>query len=147
MHCRFYVLHFFGFGLPSYQTTGTPLFAGVRVRMGLHTGIPSRHDNPMTGRIDYSGPVVILTRQVSELAHGGQVLCTRQVVDVVQQQLAVLARGDATADARLGAWHVQTRALGEHVVKGSPDATAIFQLASSDLAARVFPPRRAEQFF
>ncbi|KAG2438812.1 hypothetical protein HXX76_005353 [Chlamydomonas incerta] len=77
-------------GLP-VATAGAPkavtLFTGLRVRMGLHTGLPSKSDvsvNAASGRTQYSGEPLRWAKQVSDTAHGGMVMfgeATRQRLD------------------------------------------------------------------
>ena len=38
--------------------SGKVLYRGLRVRMGIHTGSPSAQEDPVTGRMDYFGPMV-----------------------------------------------------------------------------------------
>ena len=37
------------------------LFRGLRVRMGIHTGLPQAEYNPRTNSVDYFGPMVYST--------------------------------------------------------------------------------------
>lgn len=37
---------------------GVEIYRGLRVRMGIHTGNPSAEPDPVTGRMDYFGPMV-----------------------------------------------------------------------------------------
>jgi len=54
------------------------LFKGVRVRMGVHVGRPKAVRDPMTRRMEYSGPVVDEVARLATLAQGGQVLVSSQ---------------------------------------------------------------------
>jgi class 3 adenylate cyclase len=50
---------------------------GLRVRMGMHTGRPSRVDkHEVTGKARYSGRSVAIAKAVEGVCHGGQILIT-----------------------------------------------------------------------
>ena len=63
------------------------VFNGLRVRMGLHVGQPSCRRNPTTKRMDYYGKVVNLAARVSDAGHGGQIVCTKEVCQIVQEEV------------------------------------------------------------
>ena len=63
------------------------LFNGLRVRMGLHVGQPSCRRNPTTKRMDYYGKMVNLAARVSDAGHGGQIVCTSEVCQIVQEEV------------------------------------------------------------
>jgi DNA-binding NarL/FixJ family response regulator/class 3 adenylate cyclase len=81
----------------------------VRVRMGIHTGEPVLEDG------DYYGIDVHLAARICEAAHGGQVLLS-------QAALEHLSGG------------VESRDLGEHVLRGLPAPERIHQLLAPGLA-------------
>ncbi len=93
----------------------------VRVRMGLHTGEPVRHQD------GYVGMDVHRAARIAAAAHGGQVLLS-----------------DATrllAQSRLPAG-VSVRDLGLHRLKDLQMPERIYQLAAPGLAAQ-FPPLKS----
>ena len=49
----------------------------LRVRMGVHTGEPSERDG------DYYGPAVNQAARLMGIAHGGQIVCSGVVADLV----------------------------------------------------------------
>ncbi len=49
------------------------LFRGLRVRMGVHFGRPNASKDRLTGRTEFSGPVVQHAATITSIAHGGQV--------------------------------------------------------------------------
>ncbi|KAG2438813.1 hypothetical protein HXX76_005354 [Chlamydomonas incerta] len=63
------------------------IFRGLRVRMGLHTGVASAAEvtvNATSGRTQYSGDCITWAKHVSDTAHGGMVVfgeATRQRLD------------------------------------------------------------------
>lgn len=92
--------------------------AHVRVRMGLHTGEPVRHED------GYVGLDVHRAARVCGAAHGGQVLLTEATWQLV--------RGDDGARAA---------DVGAHRLKDLPQSERLFQLLDDDLPANFPPPR------
>jgi predicted ATPase len=93
----------------------------VRVRMGLHTGEPSRHEE------GYIGIDVHRAARIAAAGHGGQV-----VMSAVTWQLA---RPGLPAE-------LSARDLGLHRLKDIEEPERIFQLAGPGLAER-FPPLKS----
>ena len=93
--------------------------AGVRVRMGVHTGSPRRIEE------GYVGFDVHKAARIGLLAHGGQV--------VVSDSTAVLVGEQLTGGLRL-------RDLGEHRVQDVPGTVRVHQLVGPDLADEFPPP-------
>jgi class 3 adenylate cyclase len=100
---------------------GWPDHREVRVRIGLHSGRPTRTP---TG---YQGISVNAASRLCACGHGGQILLSRAV-------RAALA--DAPA--------YEARHLGTHRLRGIPDEHEIYQLLGSELIAD-FPPLRLEE--
>ena len=86
----------------------------LRVRMGLHTGEASQRDG------DYYGPSVNQAARLMALAHGGQIVCSGAVAELV---------GD----------HVELLELGVHRLRDVETPLRVFQVAASGLELR-FPP-------
>lgn len=120
--------------------TGAPItvFNGIRIRMGIHTGFPNCRRNPVTGRMDYFGPVVNRSARVSDTGHGGQIVCTQEVVDSLRSA-AGLADTRLWNDSRL---KPLVSDMGSHALKGIVEDVRIYQLMPSRLAMRTLPPIR-----
>ncbi len=93
----------------------------VRIRLGLHSGYPTR------GVDNYIGMAVHTAARVSAAAHGGQILVTGHTREAVT--------GAVLPEVRL-------RHLGRYRLKGIPEVTALYQVGAPGLATR-FPPPRA----
>jgi DNA-binding NarL/FixJ family response regulator/class 3 adenylate cyclase len=87
----------------------------VKVRMGLHTGVPHLGDE------GYTGLDVIRASRISAAGHGGQVLLSSTAAPFVTD--------------------VETRSLGTHRLQGLPDPESIHQVLADGLP-RDFPPLR-----
>ncbi len=81
-------------------TGGIPL----RVRCGLHAGVDIRRDN------DYYGNAVNRTARIMSTAHGGQILLSQTVVDLVRDRLP-----DGVSLRDLGAVRLRDLTHPEHV--------------------------------
>src|SRR4029078_2597149 len=89
--------------------------AVVKVRMGLHTGVPQ------LGEDGYTGLDVIRASRIAAAGHGGQVLLSSTAAPFVTG--------------------VETRDLGPHRLQGLPDPERIHQVIAEGLP-RDFPPLR-----
>lgn len=67
-------------GKEVYDEHGQLLARGLSVRMGVHCGIPVCEPDPITGRMDYFGPMPIRAARISGIALGGQIMCSADVV-------------------------------------------------------------------
>ncbi|HEX5584166.1 MAG TPA: response regulator, partial [Gaiella sp.] len=94
---------------------GWPDGAVVKVRMGLHTGVPQ------LGEEGYTGLDVIRASRIAAAGHGGQVLLSSTAAPFVTG--------------------VETRDLGTHRLQGLPDPERIHQVIADGLP-RDFPPLR-----
>ena len=110
-------------------SSASPGFRGVRVRMGLHVGAPECRVDPLTGRMDYLGPVVNRAARVSSAAHGGQVL------------LSGAARAAVGALTGEGV----ERSLGVHRLRGLSGTEELIEVLPVEFAGRSFAPPRTEE--
>ena len=99
---------------------------GLRVRMGLHLGEPDCRPDPVTGRMDYFGPVVNRAARIGACGHGGQLVVSQALWDEVHGEIAGAV----------------TQQLGEHRLKGLARPEALVQVLPESLADRSFPPLR-----
>eukprot|EP01065_Artemidia_motanka_P045022 TRINITY_DN6516_c0_g1_i2.p1 TRINITY_DN6516_c0_g1~~TRINITY_DN6516_c0_g1_i2.p1 ORF type:complete len:996 (+),score=189.57 TRINITY_DN6516_c0_g1_i2:1791-4778(+) len=100
------------------------LFQGIRVRCGLHTGMPDCQRDPVTGRMDYFGPMVNLAARVSGVATGGQ---------------CVVSGATYRALRRAGIIPSETialKTLGQFSLKGVRMPETIFSILPAALAGR-----------
>ena len=96
-----------------------PEGAGVRVRMGLHTG------EPVVGAADYVGLSVHRAARICALGHGGQILLSNATRELLDDDLAP---GVSVRD--LGEWRLKDFDRPEH----------LFQVVVGDLPADFPPP-------
>jgi class 3 adenylate cyclase len=66
------------------DTDDRVLFKGLRVRMGVHVGVPRAVRDPMTRRVEYIGPVVNAAARITALTHGGQVVMSHAAFQKVK---------------------------------------------------------------
>jgi class 3 adenylate cyclase len=92
----------------------------VRIRAGIHSGYPTQTDD------NYIGLPVHTAARIAAVAHGGQILVSG---DTRQALKGLTPEG------------VRFRTLGEHRLRGLPDAVPLFQVAAKGLPTR-FPPLR-----
>ncbi|KAG0094029.1 cysteinyl-tRNA synthetase [Podila epicladia] len=64
------------------------LYRGLSVRMGIHWGNPVSHRDEVTRRMDYYGQMVNRSARISNLADGGEICVSSDVINVIQHLLA-----------------------------------------------------------
>ncbi len=94
----------------------------IKVRMALHTGVTEERDN------DYVGPSLNRVARLLSAGHGGQVLLSEAVYQLV--------RDDLPSETAL-------QYLGEYRLKDLIQPERVYQLSSPGLLAK-FPPLKAE---
>lgn len=92
----------------------------VRVRAGIHSGYPTSTER------NYIGIDVNMTSRICAVGHGGQIVVSANTREAVK------------ASAPDG---VRFKALGNHRLRGVPDAPMLYQVAASGLPTR-FPALR-----
>jgi len=103
------------------------IYRGLRVRMGVHCGEPKHEADPITGRMDYFGPMVNRTARVTSAAAGGQVIATAEVWEAIK------------ADVEAGSISLAYKDLGYHSLKDIPEELHLAQILPCALAKREFP--------
>jgi predicted ATPase/class 3 adenylate cyclase len=99
----------------------------LRVRMGAHVGAPTCEPDPVTGRMDYFGPMVNRAARVGAASHGDQVVVTRALLDAA----------GALPEARVSA-------LGLHRLRGLRAPARLAQVEAAGAPPQRFPALRTE---
>ncbi len=87
------------------------LFKGLRVRMGVHLGMPKLMRDPMTRRVEYIGPVINVAARITAITHGGQV--------VMSHAVQAKCKGTNLLEAK------KVVSLGQFEMPDSPEGTLI----------------------
>ena len=99
--------------------------APIRVRMGIHTGAAILKEDPHGHGQSYEGyRTLALTQRIMSVGHGGQILLSQTVYDLVKERLP-----NGT----------ELRELGERHLKDIVQPEALYQVAAPDLLSE-FPP-------
>ena len=101
--------------------------ARLPVRMGAHLGVPTCEPDPLTGRMDYFGPMVNRAARVGASAHGDQIVVTRDLLD---------AAGPVPG--------ARVSPLGRHRLRGLRAPARLAQIDPEGAPAPRFPPLRTE---
>lgn len=122
---------------------GRVIARGLSLRMGIHCGQPVCEPDPVTGRMDYFGPMVNRTARVMALAGGGQIMCSADVIKEINAR--ILNSGPETeysflqpsnaidAIRRMG---VKLFAVGEVKLKGLEVPEMLHLLYPSEIVGR-----------
>jgi len=70
------------------------IYRGLSVRMGMHWGAPVCEPDPITGRMDYFGPMVNRTARISGAADGGEIYVSSDFIAEVHRTLEAYADDD-----------------------------------------------------
>lgn len=69
------------------DSEGRIVARGLSVRMGTHVGVPVCERDPVTGRMDYFGPMVNRTARINGSAGGGEIMCSLDVLREIQARV------------------------------------------------------------
>lgn len=97
---------------------------GIRVRMGIFTGAPLSEKDPVTGRMDYFGPVVNTASRIANFAQGGQIIIGTDVYTVV---MGAMSKVDAFCIDSLGMCRL----------KGVKESMNLYQLVPQSVKGRL----------
>lgn len=104
----------------AFRSRAWPEGVEVRLRIGLHSGRPTRTDTGYVGLAVHTGARICFA------AHGGQIVLSR----AAQQAIAAGPLEGITF-----------RELGSHQLAGLPDPELLFQVLAADLPTEFPPPR------
>ncbi|KAH3767572.1 serine/threonine protein kinase [Pelomyxa schiedti] len=110
-------------GIVEEEDTKQPVFRGLRVRMGLHTGKPNCGINPVVNRMDYTGHDVNKAARISAIAVGGMILCSQDVYLQVKDNEDIKELG-------------QFLELGKVQLKGIATSEIVYEFSTKLLPAR-----------
>eukprot|EP00002_Diphylleia_rotans_P006346 TRINITY_DN1572_c0_g1_i7.p1 TRINITY_DN1572_c0_g1~~TRINITY_DN1572_c0_g1_i7.p1 ORF type:complete len:1163 (+),score=185.46 TRINITY_DN1572_c0_g1_i7:1196-4684(+) len=102
---------------------GIQIFNGLRVRMGIHWGEPICKEDPITGRMDYFGPVVNKAARVGGFPKGGQVVLSDSAYEEIKNDLE-------------GIGSPFIRELGEKELKGISTPVTLYEILPLSLSDR-----------
>lgn len=108
------------------DSNGALIYRGLRVRMGVHTGSPKHQPDPVTGRMDYFGPMVNRASRIASVACGGQVIVSSNTWEAAKEDIDLQ--------------EVSYLDLGSHSLKNIANEVVLFQVLPSELSERAFPP-------
>ena len=104
------------------------LWNGLRVRIGMNTGLGRIIKDPTTRRYDYYGDIVNIAARIESAAHGGQILAT-----------------DTTLRQAENINSLKVTLLGSYRLRGVEEKIPLYQISPEMFAERTFPPLRVEQ--
>ncbi|KAJ5550519.1 hypothetical protein N7535_001538 [Penicillium sp. DV-2018c] len=134
------------------------IFRGLSVRMGGHWGEPVCAKDPVTGRMDYFGPMVNRASRISAVADGGQIFVSSDFMADIQRNLEIFAdaersastsstdsisRGDSVGHnirrelQQLNSQGFVIKDQGERKLKGLENPEPLYLVYSSSLAGRM----------
>ncbi|KAK2803411.1 cysteinyl-tRNA synthetase [Onygenales sp. PD_10] len=144
-----------------YDSDGNRIYRGLSVRMGVHWGTPVCEKDPVTGRMDYFGPMVNRASRISAVADGGQIFVSADFVAEIQRNLETFADSDRTSSIdsddtysddflnnnirrelyQLSTQGFEVKDMGERKLKGLENPEFVYLMYPHSLAGRLNAPR------
>lgn len=134
---------------------GNLIYRGLSVRMGIHWGAPVCEPDPITGRMDYFGPMVNRAARVEAEADGGQITVSSDFVAEVNRcvkafqdtEAGVITPEEAFGDLQsaqeisrelrlLSNEGFEIKELGERKLKGLENPEFIYHVYPTSLVGR-----------
>ncbi|EQL38093.1 hypothetical protein RJZ56_004331 [Blastomyces dermatitidis] len=149
---------------PQYDSDDNIIYRGLSVRMGVHWGTPVCEKDPVTGRMDYFGPMVNRASRISAVADGGQIFVSADFVAEIQRNLETFADYDraSSIDSSEGAYFddylsnsirrelyqlstqgFEVKDMGERKLKGLENPEFVYLMYPHSLAGRLNAPRES----
>ncbi|PGH06913.1 hypothetical protein AJ79_06386 [Helicocarpus griseus UAMH5409] len=151
---------------PQYDSDDNIIYRGLSVRMGVHWGTPVCEKDPVTGRMDYFGPMVNRASRISAVADGGQIFVSADFVAEIQRNLETFADYDransidSTDESyftdylnnnirreldQLSKQGFEVKDMGERKLKGLENPEFVYLMYPHSLAGRLSSPRDASE--
>ncbi|KKZ64850.1 adenylate cyclase [[Emmonsia] crescens] len=147
---------------PQYDSDDNVIYRGLSVRMGVHWGTPVCEKDPVTGRMDYFGPMVNRASRISAVADGGQIFVSADFIAEIQRNLETFADYDRVGSMdssedtyfddylnhnirrelyQLSTQGFEVKDMGERKLKGLENPEFVYLMYPHSLAGRLSIPR------
>ena len=123
--------------LPEACEDASGSFRGLRVRMAVHCGEVDSAKNQLSGRVAYTGETVHVAKSLERMSHGGQILLTSDVWNIVSHLLENTLQFPQVID--LGSHVIPTNSSHAH---DGITTKAVLQLVPSSLSHDYLRSRR-----
>eukprot|EP00667_Euglena_gracilis_P001838 EG_transcript_1836 len=108
------------------------LWNGLRVRIGIHYGFGDVTYDEVSKGYDYYGNVVNTAARIENVAHGGQIVVSQDLMDALAAPL----------DPTIG----RAAKLGTYPLRGVVDPPVLVEVKPTRLRGRTYPPLRVEEY-
>ncbi|KAK2766299.1 cysteinyl-tRNA synthetase [Arachnomyces sp. PD_36] len=133
------------------------IFRGLSVRMGIHWGRPVCEKDPITGRMDYFGPMVNRASRITAVADGGQIFVSADFITEIQRTLEAYAGSERSGSTwsedtysddmtssnirrelrQLSSQGFEVKDMGERKLKGLENPESVYLMYPHALAGRL----------